>query len=220
MATLSGEVRRVTYENEETGFRVLRLSEREAPAAPGTADLFGARPARRGVPGKGGFGKEADGVVVVGVFPPVAPGSQVRLTGNYVEDARHGRQFRADSIVVLAPETLDGIEKYLGSGVIPGLGPGFARRIVETFGLRTLEVLDGDAAQLRRVPGLKGKRLETIARGWADQRRLSNVRLLLQTHGASLSLANRIVQKYDDRAALMLERHPYRLALEVQGIGF
>jgi len=121
MPTLSGEVQRVTFENEETGFRVLKMMHRHPlPSSP------------------------PESVVVVGVFAPVAAGSQVRVTGNYVEDRKHGRQFRADSLVVLAPETLDGIERYLGSGVIPGLGPGFAKRIVETFGTKTLQVLDGD----------------------------------------------------------------------------
>lgn len=192
MPTLAGEVQRVTFENEETGFRVVRV--RENP--------------------------RTEPVVVVGVFGAVGPGNQVRATGTYIEDPKHGRQFRVDSLMVVAPETLDGIERYLGSGVIPGLGPGFAKRIVEHFGTSTLSVLDKDLGELAKVPGLKGKRLETIARGWADQRRLSNVRLILQTHGASLSLANRIVEKYDDRAAFMLERHPYRLAIEVRGIGF
>jgi exodeoxyribonuclease V alpha subunit len=205
VATLTGEVVRVTYENEESGFRVVRVQESRDPATR-AADRA------RGVP--------PGPVVVVGVFQPVGPGHQVRATGSFSDDPKHGRQFRADSLLVVAPETLDGIERYLGSGVIPGLGPGFAKRIVETFGVSTLQVLDGDPAQLSRVPGLKGQRLERIRQGWADQRRLSNVRLLLQAHGASLSLANRIVQKYDDRAAQMVERHPYRLALEVSGIGF
>ncbi len=192
VSTLAGEVVRVTYENEETGFRVVKV----APSA-----------------------REPE-VSLVGVFQAVGPGNQIRATGNYVDDPKRGRQFHADSLVVVAPETLDGIERYLGSGVIPGLGPGFAKRIVEKFGVSTLQVLDNDPAQLTKVPGLKGKRLARIQQAWADQRRLSNVRLLLQTHGASLSLANRIVQKYDDRAAMMVERHPYRLALEVSGIGF
>src|SRR4051812_812139 len=204
MPTLSGEVQRVTFENEETGFRVLKLTAARSPGnAPPAERSFGA--------GNFGVSSSAASVVVVGVFAPVAAGSQVRVTGHYVEDAKHGKQFRADSLVVMAPETLDGIERYLGSGVIPGLGPGFAKRIVETFGLKTLEVLDSDSAKLRQVPGLKGRRLDRIQRGWSEQRRLSNVMLLLQTHGASLSLANRIVKKYDDRAALMVERHPYRL---------
>ena len=199
MPTLSGEVQRVTYENEETGFRVVKVAENATPGARSAAPQV---------------------VVLVGVFQAVGPGNQVRATGTYIDDAKHGRQFRADSLVVVAPETLEGIERYLGSGVIPGLGPGFAKRIVECFGVSTLEVLDKEPARLTQVPGLKGKRLEQIRQGWSDQRRLSNVRLLLQTHGASLSLANRIVQKYDDRAAMMVERHPYRLALEVQGVGF
>lgn len=191
MPTLAGEVQRVTFENEETGFRVVKVLENP----------------------------RSEPIVVVGVFGAVGPGNQVRATGNF-EDSKHGRQFRVDSLMVVAPETLDGIERYLGSGVIPGLGPGFAKRIVEKFGTSTLQVLDGDPSRLAQVPGLKGKRLATITRAWADQRRLSNVRLILQTHGASASLANRIVEKYDDRAAMMLERHPYRLAIEVRGIGF
>ncbi len=199
MPTLAGEVQRVTYENEETGFRVIRVAPRAS---------------------EGGSLKVSAPIIVVGVFQAVGPGQQVRASGTFVDDARHGRQFRADSVLVVAPDTLEGIERYLGSGVIPGLGPGFAKRIVESFGTSTLEVLDSDPARLREVKGLRGKRLEQIRQGWAEQRRLSNVRLLLQTHGASLSLANRIVQKYDDRAAQMLERHPYRLAMEVRGIGF
>jgi exodeoxyribonuclease V alpha subunit len=190
--TLTGEVQRVTFENEETGFRVVKV----AP------------------------GRNEEAVPVVGIFAPVGPGNQVRVSGTYVTDPKHGRQFRADSVVVVAPETLEGIERFLCSGVIPGLGPGFARRIVECFGESTLQVLDNDPGQLRRVVGLKGKRLKQIREGWAEQRRSSNVRLLLQTHGASLALANRIIQKYEDRAAEIVERHPYRLAIEVRGIGF
>lgn len=204
MSTLTGEVQRVTFENEETGFRVIKVLERSGQGRPGA-------PARQGASAP---------VVVVGVFQAVGPGHQVRATGSYFDDPRHGRQFRADSLIVIAPDTLEGIERYLGSGVIPGLGPGFAKRIVETFGTSTLDVLDNEPQRLREVPGLGGKRLVSIREGWAEQRRLSNVRLLLQTHGASLSLANRIVQKYDDRAAQMLERHPYRLAMEVRGVGF
>jgi exodeoxyribonuclease V alpha subunit len=192
VSTLAGEVQRVTFENEETGFRVVKVLE----------------------------SPRSEPVVVVGVFQAVGPGNQVRATGTFVADPKHGRQFRVDSLLVVAPETLEGIERYLGSGVIPGLGPGFAKRIVAFFGTSTLEVLDRDPSQLARVPGLKGKRLGTISRAWADQRRLSNVRLILQAHGASLGLANRIIEKYDDQAAFMLERHPYRLAIEVRGIGF
>ncbi|HTV18360.1 MAG TPA: ATP-dependent RecD-like DNA helicase [Polyangiaceae bacterium] len=192
MPTLAGEVQRVTFENEETSFRVVRVLENP----------------------------KSEPIVVVGVFTAVGPGNQIRATGTFIDDPKHGRQFRVDSLMVVAPETLDGIERYLGSGAIPGLGPVFAKRIVETFGTSTLHVLDRDPRQLAKVPGLKGKRLDTIARGWADQRELSNVRLILQKHGAGIGLANRILERYGDRAATMLESHPYRLALDVVGIGF
>src|SRR5262245_26364341 len=117
MATLSGEVQRVTYENEETGFRVLKLTAARSPgnAPPGNAPPGNAPPqhgAGQFGAGNFGLGSSAASVVVVGVFAPVAAGSQVRVTGNYVEDPKHGKQFRADSLVVMAPETLDGIERY------------------------------------------------------------------------------------------------------------
>lgn len=191
MPTLIGEVKRVTFENEETGFRVVKVSQKSGAT-----------------------------LALVGIFQAVGPGQTVRATGNFAEDLRHGRQFRADSVIVLAPEGLGAIEKYLGSGAISGLGPGFAKRIVQTFGVNTLKVLDEDVSRLATVPGLKGKRLDALAQSWSKQRRLSNIHLLLQTHGASLGLAKRIIEKYDDRAAQMLERHPYRLALEIRGIGF
>lgn len=199
---------RVTYENEETGFRVVRVSA-DAPTA--------ATPTLR-------LGKEPKAtptsVSLVGVFSAVGPGARVRATGRYEQDSRHGRQFRADSVVVIDPSTLESIERFLGSGIIAGLGPGFAKRIVGTFGKEALQVLDQQPERLREVPGLKGERLRRVRTGWAEQRRLSNVRLLLQSHGASLALASRIIDRYDDRAAMVVERHPYRLALEVRGVGF
>lgn len=190
--TLSGEVVRVTFENEETGFRVVKVAP-DAGQAP---------------------------VSVVGVFRPVGAGQQVRATGVYIDDAKHGRQFRVESLVVVAPESLAGIERYLSSGAVPGVGPGFAKKIVQTFGLQTLKVLDEDPGQLRRVPGLGAQRLERIKRAWEEQRGVGNVLLLLETHGASYALAQRIVERYGAKAAEVVEQRPYRLALEVRGVGF
>jgi exodeoxyribonuclease V alpha subunit len=190
--TLSGEVQRVTFENEERGFRVIKVN-----------------------PGAG----QAP-VTVVGVFQPVGPGTQVRATGSYVEDPKHGRQFRVESLVVVAPDTLEGIERYLGSGAVPGVGPGFAKKIVDTFGLTTLKVLDDDPGQLRRIPGLGAQRLEKIKQAWQEQRGLGNLVLLLETHGASYNLAQRIIERYGARAAEEVQQRPYRLALEVRGVGF
>jgi exodeoxyribonuclease V alpha subunit len=194
--TVSGEVERVTYENDETGFRVLRV---------GSLEGEGARPGS---------------IPVVGSFQAVGPGTRIRITGEIVNDARHGEQLRADVVVPLAPNTLEGLARYLGSGLIPGIGPAYARRIVDTFGMKSLEVLDERPERLREVQGLGRRRIEHIRKAWQAQRALSGVMLLLQTHGASAQLAIRIVKHYGDRAASIVQHSPYRLALEVRGIGF
>jgi exodeoxyribonuclease V alpha subunit len=194
--TLSGEVERVTYENEATSFRVLRVGALEGEGA------------RRG------------SVVVVGTFQAVGPGARVRITGNFVNDARHGEQLKADVLVPLEPNTLVGLERYLGSGLIPGVGPALAKRVVETFGLETLRVLDQEPERLSSVQGLGKRRVKEIKASWAAQRALSSVLVLLQSHGASHNLAMRIWKHYGDRAASVVQRAPYRLALEVTGVGF
>ncbi|MBN2195054.1 MAG: ATP-dependent RecD-like DNA helicase [Polyangiaceae bacterium] len=194
--TLTAEVERVTFENEETGFRVLRVA---------TVD---------------GLSGHQGPLVVVGNFAPVGPGTRVRITGQLVRDPRHGEQFRADVLVPLAPDTLDGIEKYLGSGIISGIGPGFAKRIVGRFGLDTLTVLDRDPGRLAEVPGIGQRRVEEVRRVWGTHRAMTEVMLLLQTHGASPSLASRIFATYGDRAASVVQQSPYRLAIDVRGVGF
>jgi exodeoxyribonuclease V alpha subunit len=190
--TVTGEVERVTFENEETGFRVIRVGR---------------------VPGRGT-------IAVVGNFTAVGPGTRVRLTGDFVNDPRHGEQFRVETLVPVAPDTLVGLERYLGSGLIPGIGSGFAKRIVAVFGLETLKVLDEDPARLTEVPGLGARRAEEIQKKWASQRAISSIMLLLQTHGASPALASRIYERYGERAARIVQQHPYRLALDVRGVGF
>ncbi|HET9953582.1 MAG TPA: ATP-dependent RecD-like DNA helicase [Polyangiaceae bacterium] len=194
--TLSGEVERVTFENETTSFRVLRVGSLEGDAG------------RRG------------SVVVVGTFQAVGPGTRVRITGEFVQDARHGEQLRADVLVPLEPNTLVGLERYLGSGLIPGIGPSLAKRIVDQFGLDTLKVLDEAPERLAGVPGLGKRRVNDIKENWALQRALSSVLVLLRTHGASHNLALRIWKHYGDRAASIVQRSPYRLALDVRGVGF
>jgi exodeoxyribonuclease V alpha subunit len=194
--TLTGEVERVTYENEATGFRVIRIGSLEGEGA------------RRGA------------LPAVGTFPAVGPGTRVRVTGDFVQDAKHGEQFRVETLMPIAPSTLAGLEKYLGSGLIHGIGPGFAKRIVATFGLHSLSVLDEHPERLSEVSGIGARRIEEIKKTWASQRAISNIMLLLQTHGASPALAARIFKQYGDKAASILQRYPYRLALEVRGVGF
>ncbi len=194
--TLTGEVVRVTYENEATSFRVIRLGSVE------------------------GAGARQGPLPVIGTFPAVGPGTRVRVTGDFVNDAKHGEQFRVETLVPIAPSTLAGLEKYLGSGLIHGIGPGFAKRIVATFGLDSLSVLDQHPERLAEVTGIGERRIEEIKKTWASQRAISNIMMLLQTHGASPALAARIFKQYGEKAASVLQRSPYRLALDVRGVGF
>lgn len=194
--TLTGEVERITYESEATGFRVLKVGSLEGPA-----------------------GKRSS-VTVVGMLPPVGSGTRVRVTGDFRQDPKHGEQFRAETLVTLAPETLVGLERYLGSGLIPGIGPAFAKRIVSAFGMGSLAMLDHEPDRLKLIPGMGERRIEEVKKAWASQRAISNVMLLLQTHGASPALAARIYKHYGDRAASVVQEAPYRLAMEVRGIGF
>jgi exodeoxyribonuclease V alpha subunit len=194
--TLTGEVERVTFENEATSFRVIRLGSVE------------------------GAGARRSSLPVVGTFPAVGPGTRVRVTGGFVTDAKHGEQFRVETLIPIAPSTLAGLEKYLGSGLIHGIGPGFAKRIVATFGMDSLSVLDQSPERLREVTGIGERRIEEIKKTWASQRAISNIMMLLQTHGATPALAARIFKQYGDRAASILQLHPYRMALDVRGVGF
>lgn len=189
--TVEAEVLRVTFENDSTGFRVVRVrldDHKELPA--------------------------------VGLFPQLMPGSRVRITGSFETNPRHGEQLRVASVLPLAPSTLDGVERYLASGKIPGIGQAFAKRIIQTFGKDTLASLDRGVDALRQVPGLGPRRAETIAQAWAEQRAVSNILVFLQTHGISPSLAGRIHKRFGSNAVDIVSRKPYRLALDVWGVGF
>jgi exodeoxyribonuclease V alpha subunit len=190
--TVDGEVVRVTFENEETGFRVLRVA----------------------VEGRG------EPEPWVGVFPPATPGMRVRATGRYERDPKHGPQLKVETLITVAPSTIDGLGKYLGSGMVPGIGPAFAKRIVEAFGMDTLEVLDRAPERLAEVPGLGPKRAEAVAKAWAERRAVGAIMVFLQGHQVSPSLAARIYKRFGAQAIEIVSRDPYRLALEVWGVGF
>jgi exodeoxyribonuclease V alpha subunit len=189
---LEGEVLRVTFESETTGFRVLKV-ECEGKSLPET---------------------------VVGVFPPAPPGARIRATGKRITDSRHGEQFRAETLLTLAPSTLDGVCKYLGSGLVPGVGPAFAKRIVDVFGERTLDVLDREPERLHEVAGLGPSRVASIASAWSEHRDVGAIMVFLQSHGASPALATRIYKRLGRDAMNVVATSPYRLALDVWGIGF
>lgn len=192
MVTLEGEVLRTTYESDTTGFRVVRVALRDRDEA----------------------------VTLVGVFPRVYSGASVRATGTWETDPQHGAQLRVSGLSVLEPKTAAGLEKYLGSGVMPGIGPTYAKRIVEVFGRDTLRVLDEAPERLSEVPGLGKKRIVGIVEAWRENRALHDVMVFLQANGVLPGLAARIVKRYGPRAAQIVADEPYRLALEVAGIGF
>lgn len=189
---VEGTIERVTFESPTSGFRVIKLS------VSGRAELL----------------------PVVGTFPPMAVGARVRVHGRIERDRKHGEQLRADSLIELAPDTLAGLEKYLASGLIKGLGPKIAQRIVTTFGLETLRVLEEQPERLGDVEGVGGKRRIAITQAWQEQRGLRDVMVFLQAHGAGAGLATRIVRRYGTAAMNVVSREPYRLALDVRGVGF
>src|SRR4051794_39137182 len=130
-------------------------------------------------------------------------------------DMKHGEQLRVTSVTELAPTTLAGIEKYLGSGLIKGIGEVTAQRIVERFGLDTLKVLDDEPHRLKEVSGLGRKKAEALVEAWKEQRAIRDVMIFLQAHGASPTLATRIFKKYGPRAVTIISGNPYRLAIDV-----
>ncbi len=189
---LEGEVVRVTFESDTTGFRVLRVK------VEGEAELQ----------------------TVVGTVPSAPPGTRIRATGKRVTDPKHGTQFKAETLIPVAPSTLDGIRKYLSSGLVPGIGKAYAKRIVDHFGEDTLDVLDRDPTRLHDVPGLGKGRIASISKAWTEQRGIGAIMVFLQAHGASPALATRIYKKFGAKAISIVSRSPYRLALEVWGVGF
>ncbi len=192
VVSVEGEVVRITYENDKSGFRVLRV-QRDGRSEP-----------------------EA----WVGVFQATPPGTRVRATGRYTKDPKHGDQLKVESLITVAPSTLGGIERYLGSGMVPGIGPAYAKRIVETFGLETLEVLDRTPSRLVDVPGLGRKRVEAVGAAWQKHRAVGAIMIFLQQHDVSPALAQRIYKRFGAQAIDRVSKAPYRLALEVYGVGF
>ena len=183
---------RVVYSQEQSGYAVLALQER--PDAPE--------------------------VIAVGSLLGTQPGENLRLTGGWTEHPKYGRRFQVESYATISPRTVAGLEQYLGSGMVPGIGPGFARRIVAHFGLATLEVLDHASRRLREVPGIGAKRAERVAQAWHQQRELRGTMLFLQSHGISAAHARRIYRQFGTRARAVLQEDPYRLAAHVPGMGF
>jgi exodeoxyribonuclease V alpha subunit len=159
-------------------------------------------------------------VTVVGSLLGVPAGAALRVQGRYETTARFGEQFRVTRYTEVAPATLDGIRRYLGSGLIKGIGPEFAGRIVERFGIETLEILDRDPGRISEVSGIGPARAKSIRAAWSAQREVRKVMVFLQGYGVSPAFAARIYKRYGERAIALVRENPYRLAFDVWGIGF
>jgi exodeoxyribonuclease V alpha subunit len=164
--------------------------------------------------------KRTELVTIVGSLLGVPAGAALRVQGRYETTARFGEQFRVARYTEVAPQTLDGIRRYLGSGLIKGIGPEFAGRIVERFGIETLEILDSDPGRISEVQGIGPARAKSIRAAWSAQREVRKVMVFLQGYGVSPAFAARIYKRYGERAIALVRENPYRLAFDVWGIGF
>jgi len=191
-ASITGVVERITYHNEENGYTVARVS----------------------------VVREREPLTILGNFASISAGESLRLWGTWTTHPQYGRQFRVSRSVVEKPATLLGIEKYLGSGLIKGIGPVTARRIVKHFGLATLDIIEQQIDRLIEVRGLGPKRVAAIRKAWAAQRVIKEVMLFLQGHGVTPGFAVKIYKQYGDEAIRIVSEDPYRLARDVYGIGF
>ncbi len=192
MEQLSGVIERVTFHNPDNGFCVLRVQVRGQP----------------------------EPVAVVGTCHQPIAGEYLTATGSWVIDRVHGRQFRAEEIRTAAPHTVEGIQKYLASGLIRGIGPKFARRIVEVFREKTLEVIDQSPTFLSQVRGIGPKMIEKIRASWAEQKAVRQIMVFLHSHGIGTARAVRIYKTYGDQAIDIIRNNPYRLSADIWGIGF
>jgi len=197
--TLTGSVERITYYNPENGYSVVRL-----------------RPERGKVPGL-----NRDGLVtVVGNLPELAPGEYLRLSGRWTNHPKHGLQFQSEICEQAQPATLAGIRRYLGSGLIKGIGPKLAERIVDSFGEQTLEVIEEHPERLYEVPDIGPKRSTLIASAWEEQKQVKEIMLFLHSHEVSTNLAVKIYKQYGDQSLEVVQSDPYRLARDIFGVGF
>jgi exodeoxyribonuclease V alpha subunit len=185
-------VERITYQNEENGYTVLKTRVK------GYADL----------------------IAVVGNLSAVTVGSVLTVQGEWKIDGKYGRQFIAQNWEETLPATVAAIEKYLAGGLIKGVGPKFARKIVEQFQENTLQVIEDEPDRLIEVEGIGQKRVEAIKKAWIEQKEIKNVMLFLQSHGVSAALATRIYKQYGNDSIAIVKENPYRMADEIFGIGF
>lgn len=190
--TISGLIEHVTFHNEETGFCVLKVK------AKGHKDF----------------------VTIVGSLPAVSPGEWIEATGIWLQDRQYGQQFKSQQLRLSPPTTLDGIEKYLASGLIKGIGPIYAKKLVQAFGKDVFKIIESNPAALQKITGIGPHRRQKIITGWADQKEIRTIMIFLHSYGISTTKAVRIYKTYGNGAIQIIKENPYHLARDIRGIGF
>ena len=192
METLQGILERIVYESHDTGYTVGRLSARD----------------------------HAELITVVGNLASINPGESLLLQGEWVDNAKYGRQFQIEKYETILPANVVGLRKYLGSGLIKGIGPKMAALIVRKFGMDTMDIIEHEPNKLASVPGIGRKRVEIIKEAWEAQREIKNVMIFLQSHDVSTTHAAKIYKTYGNDAIPIVTENPYQLADDIYGIGF
>ncbi len=186
-----GTVERVTFQSPESGFCVLRVRTKQ-----GTL------------------------MTVVGTAPEINEGVMVDATGQWVQDSKFGRQLKADQLLISQPASIDGMERYLASGLVPGIGPAFAERLINAFGTDVFEVIENEPERLLEVDGIGRGRYQKILAAWSEQKTVRDIMVFLQGHGISTGLAARIYKEYGNESVERVSRDPYALARDLRGVGF
>lgn len=192
MEEIVGYIERITFQNPENGFTIAQLQE----------------------------GKKSDLTCIVGTMPSVCPGETIRCYGKWKQHLIYGKQFEVERFKTEVPATIGGIKKYLGSGLIKGIGSTYAGRIVDKFGTETLEIIEKHPERLLEIPGLGKKKLQQITTCWSEQKSIRDVMIFLQSNGVSPSYAQKIYKIYGDKSIEKVNENPYQLARDIKGIGF
>jgi len=192
LTDLQGQIERITYTNDETGYTIAKIK------------VYGRR----------------DLVTVVGNFMAPMPGEILKMQGEWANHPKFGEQFKVVHYKSLVPASVAGIEKYLGSGLIKGIGPVMAKRIVKKFEKETLDIIEQEVEKLNEIVGIGKKRVEMIKKAWADQKEIRQVMIFLQSHGVSSAYATKIFKTYGNESIEVVQDNPYRLATDIFGIGF
>jgi len=192
LITIQGSIERVTFHSESSGFCVLRIKVKSYREL----------------------------ITVIGSAANVTAGEYVECLGFWTNDRQHGQQFKATVLKIVAPTTLDGIEKYLGSGMVKGIGPHFAKKLVKAFGELVFDVIEQSPERLLELPGIGKKRQQRVTNAWSEQKIIREIMVFLQSHGVGTSRSVRIYKTYGEEAIKKVRENPYRLALDIHGIGF